>query len=310
MGQKCSCFDKETETKLEKNDFSDSYKKENIMQEENFKNAKEANILKKNYTIDFYIKNGKSSSSDNHNKLEIIIRNISSWFFRKKFNQNIRKSLEIHSEKLFKELFASESIKNLNKIKEKIKNNYDYNGWKEFYEKFPLKFEDLPNSKFQNYYDYNFKNENFNLNQLINNNNLEDLLGITYQRKLIFINPVENNINNNNNKEEIRYKQNFKNLNENNVTDKDKDKDKDKKLSFIYIGNVNKFGERHGKGIMYQLEGSLLSSQIQSQTPLSLSISAISMEEGIWYNNYLIGWVRKILSSGIFYDCKIIYKIN
>jgi hypothetical protein len=141
MGQKCSCFDKEVESKLEKNDFSISIKKEKVNENDNegqIKKAKERNSYEKSNL------NEKLSNNNYNIKLRIIIKNISSWFFRKKFLENSKKSLEEHSEKLFEQLYSSESIRNLNKISEKIKINFDVNGWKEYYEEFPLKIEDLP----------------------------------------------------------------------------------------------------------------------------------------------------------------------
>lgn len=275
MGQKCSCFDKEVEANLEKNSFSVSNTKENEKEEE-IKAAKKS-LIQKQTSIKSIQE--KPSNDDYIKSLKIITQNVCSWFFRKKFIENKKKSLENHSQKLFQEIYNSESIKNLNKISEKIKNNFDINGWKELYEEFPLKIEDLPHSEFQRYHDNNNNynhNNNFDLNKLIYDNNYEDLLGITYNRELIYLKPAENY--NKYDKEEIRFKQN-----------------KDKDNSFIYTGQVNKFGEKHGEGILYTLEGSYLSGS---------SLFAISMEQGIWYNNHLIGWVRKILSNGIYYECK------
>jgi len=186
--------------------------------------------------------------------------------------------LQENSENLFEELIASEGIKNLNKISEKIKNNFEINGWKEYYEEFPLKFEDLPNSKFQENFNFNsFEKKDFNLNELINNNQYEDLLGETFHKKLIFLKPQKN--------EEIKFKQNSNYNYSNTKSNANSISNNCKNFSFIYIGQVNKFGEKHGKGILYHLDGS-------------------AMEEGIWYNDHLMGWIRKILSNGIYFECK------
>ena len=89
-------------------------------------------------------------------------------------------------------------------------------------------------------------------------NHLEDYIGKTYFTKKIFIKNEEDEINL---------------------------KKTDRKKSYIYIGQINNYGEKHGKGILYYLDGS-------------------SMEEGNWHNDYLIGWCRIMLPNGVYFECK------
>lgn len=266
MGQKCSCFDKEQDTKTEKNiyDYSLTHRKDetNLDTKTKFKKVKEFQVNEK---YDESMGLGNYENDCTKEKINMIISNISFWFLRKKFKENQKENLKENSENLFKEYFESEEIKKLRKIEQKITNKFDVNGWKEFYEKFPLKFEDLPKSKYTNNdFSNNINNKN-SLDNLIYNNQYEEIFGNTKTKKLIYIKPE--------NKEDIKFKEFSTNRDHRNN-------------SYIYIGQVNNFGERHGRGIVYYLDGS-------------------NMEEGTWYNNILVGFCRKTLPNGVYYECKL-----
>lgn len=251
MGQKCSCFDKEIEKKFEQMQMSgNTYEHNNT----------EYVIAKKQK-----IRNSSKIMNDDdiNEKIQIIVKNISYWFLKKKFKEAQKKTLTEISENLFKELISSENVKKLMEINKQIKNSFETNGWKKYYNEFPLTFEDLPIKKNE----LNFIDLNIKLNQIIINNKLEDLFGNTQFKNLIYIMPQ-------------------KNKDEKNMTKKNSDNDlmKNKNSSYIYTGNINKFGEKHGSGVLYYLDGS-------------------SMEIGTWFNNHLIGWCRKIFPSGIYIEC-------
>lgn len=278
MGQKCSCFDKEMDSKTEKNiyDMSKFNRKESEYMDNDARKivkAKNSHLINRedlindenNMGLNFY--DNEFDREKISSKIQVIIRNISSWFHRKKFRENLRNSLVQNSEEIFNELFSSEAIKKLIDVNKKIEKSFDLEGWKEFYNTFPLKFEDLPLSRFSKKLESN--NEK-NLSNLIINNQYEEIFGETFAKKIILMKPQKS--------EEIKFKQNSSNNKEN----------KERDYSFIYKGQVNKFGEKHGRGILYYLDGS-------------------SMEEGFWFNDQLVGWCRKVLPNGIYIECKQIY---
>lgn len=276
MGQKCSCFEKDADRKLEKNMYDYPNKKDNYINDNKNQNARVSNQYAfENSTLTHdgmglmdYSKNGKYyNGKQKTEKLEIIIRNIASWYFKKKFIDIQKKPLQEISDNLYKEYMSSEKIIRLKDTNNKIKNKFDLNGWKLYYNDFPLTFNDLPiRGNEENFIDYNQ-----DLNQIIKNNKFEDLFGNTQYKNSILIIPEKNQY-------EIKFKNksNFDNF----------DLNKEKISSYIYEGHVNKLGQKHGQGVLYYINGS-------------------SMEIGTWYNNYLIGWSRKILPSGIYIDCNI-----
>jgi hypothetical protein len=317
MGQNCSCFEKEIDTseknvedllksKSNQNEIVNNYiynnqsiKVKQIQRNSSLLNLEENNIEemsmlpntmnKKNENQnedkeENEIENnkGKKNFIDNSDKekINLLIKNISIYISRKNFIEKEKNSLRIFSENMFNQLILCEGIEKLMNLRKNIKIIFEQNGWKDFYENCPILYKDLPKSKFEKYEiknkeknSNNYKNfENINLYQTENNN----LFGKTYFEKKLFIRP-ENEKNNLNKK----IKLDNSNLN----TNIDFIDNFNKKRSYIYIGHVNKFGEKHGKGILYYLDG-------------------CSMEEGIYFNDRLIGWSRIIFGNGTFIDSK------
>ena len=263
MGQKCSCFDKEMDSKTEKNmkdnTFSPVHRKESMSLESKLKRAKQGHQMNSEGTsIGDAIDMGVNDKEKTYNeKIKIIINNISCWFYKKKFLEKQKTSLSENSENIFNQLFTSENIANLKEISGKIKNNFEINGWKKHYKEFPLKLQDFPESRFQG--DFSYKN-NFNDKIDINDdsNYLEEIFRKSFKTNIIYLNPQNQYV---------------------------------EKQSFIYKGQINKYGERHGEGVLYHVDGS-------------------SMEIGTWYNDHSIGWCRTVLPNGIYFESKDKIKLN
>jgi hypothetical protein len=253
-------------------------------------------------------------------KINIIIKNIFYWFFRKKFNKKEKESLKIIAENTFNEFNLSENIVKLRKLSQNIKTIFDeLNGWKDFYDNFPIKYKELPKSKYEKSNNNNNNKSDLNNSNLINNsiyisekeddiksnnfinididndNNIDLLKDSKLFKKTYFENRIfiKQNLDDEKvtiRKRKVTFAPEIENANDNNnKINKFINYNKiDKRKSYIYIGNVNKFGEKHGKGVLYYLDG-------------------ISMEEGLWFNNHLFGWSRITYSNGIYFESKFFF---
>jgi len=223
-------------------------------------------------------------------KVDLIKRNMANWFYRKRFLEQVKDGLVEDNERLFNDLFNSENVRKLEALSAKSKKAFNLDDWKKFYSEFPINLSNIcfsaqKGQKLKGKTGFNF---DFDL-----------IYGKTFQSRKIFLgkknvlssfnigencNDNRSNANNkqrNNNLVAVKDKsKNYKNDNINNNDSVDgvsNQKNKEGK-NYLYIGSVNKNNQKHGKGVLYNLDGS-------------------SREEGTWFEDELIGWVRVIFSA-------------
>ena len=260
MGQQCSCFDKSNEkileqrieidynplvrtanesNKLEPNEDTLTKTKlnqNNKNQEDDYENNSQLfNKYTSNVENITYQKTDIEKKDDSFypiekserkiNKFKLLIqKNILNWYYKKLYDEKIKDQLISHHEEVFKKCFNLQEVKILVKLIDIIKNKFDNQGWKKFYDEIPQEFE----------------------------------FGKIFQTKKIYI------------EDNDRIK---KDINDNIIK------------SYVYLGEVNKFNQKNGRGQLYYLDGSC-------------------KEEGIWLNDSLNGWCRIIYSNGIIIEGK------
>jgi len=325
MGQKCSClineFEKMSEKKLEDESFNRIELLKNQSNKENFENASfiQSKLKANTETLNnFSQRNNQNSCSleaqnylktDNSlnkamtnfkekQKLEkegtnmhidvhtvnILIRNISNWFYKKKFVENIKEKLEEANENLFKNLIKSEIVQHLEALASKCIKPFSIYDWKNYYKEMPI---NLSNVSFAGKNPKNIdKQSGFNL---------EFIFGKTYKSRKIFMgknffkqasNSDINNkkddtrsiANDNLNKDLLAGKDNYNAPSAEEINNKNAKK-KQEMRNYVYVGEVNNYNQKHGKGVLFYLDGT-------------------SREEGTWYEDELIGWIRVIFSVG------------
>lgn len=328
MGQKCSCFIKEDENKNEKrledetlnrinitknpsnkeeflNDsFIQSKYKAKAEQQNNYSERNKQNSISleaNNYLkTDNSLNNAKTNLIEKQtldkktsrkefdvDKVNLIKRNMAIWFYRKRFFEQIKDELMETNENLFNNLMNSENVKKLEALSAKCKKPFNLDDWKNYHKEFPI---NLSNEYFAAKNGLKLKKSNSGIN-------FELIFGKTFKSKKIFLGKNFVNTNNSINKREsendIRIINNdvksnandnsSNNLipikdNNNNYVSGNKKKNKENK-NYVYVGEVNKYNQKHGKGVLYNLDGT-------------------SREEGTWFEDELIGWVRVIFSAG------------
>lgn len=308
MGQKCSCLLKEgecnTEQKLENTLHKDMGKAKNHEQIDFFneKNISNDNSLMKNKSTkindakqsfitydaiyhdqshhseitanDSFIKkqNSKNILKDNRSdissqitsenyreiKIGLIIKNFRRWFYKEKFIKSTKKLLIENNKILFNKLMSSEEIKKLIYYSSCCCKPYNFDDWQQFYSQFPINFQQY------------LTNENL-LSYKIDPDNI---FGRIYQSKKVFLGK---NIYDYNSMKQKSIKTRENRFNYNSNTNEQEISNQKK---YIYIGEVNKYNTRHGRGVLYYLDG-------------------CRREEGSWFEDKLVGWTRITYSNGL-----------
>lgn len=330
MGQKCSCLIKEDEDISEKKLEDESENRINITKSHSIKdNNKNESFIRSKFNANLESKNNLSQrDKQNSNSLEannylktdnslnnaktnlqekqtlerkvtkkeidvdkvnLIIKNISNWFYKKRFVENLKEELEKANEHLFSNLINSENVKNLEALAKQCKKPFRIDDWKNYYKEFPINLSSLYSA-----------DKNVDKASIQSGVNFDYVFGKTYKSKKIFLG--KNSDKQASNKDNIRMinKDNISNANDtskDNLIEANKDKynnanDSQNEISnknnkkkikelknYVYKGDVNKYNQKHGKGVLYYLDGS-------------------SKEEGTWYEDELIGWIRIIFSGG------------
>lgn len=327
MGQKCSCLVKEDENNIEKKLEDERFNRINVtknvsnqeeMLNESFTHAKQkAKAEQQNINSELNKENSSSLEAENYiktdntlnnartnlvekqtaekkstrkeydlYKINLIKRNMANWFYRKRFVEQIKDELVEANEILFKNLMESENVRKLEALCAKCQKPFSIDDWKNYYKEFPI----------------NISNVYFSGKKLNKNNGISfDLIfGKTYNSRKIFLgknyvqkapkpernsevqvinNDESDNISNannnssNNNLIGIKYKTNTNHPEKNDHNNKNQNA-----KNYVYVGDVNRYNQKHGKGVLYYLDGS-------------------SREEGTWYEDELIGWVRVIFAA-------------
>lgn len=322
MGQKCTCFidnEKQTEQKLEE-DFSDlknnnndikidpsensnlidnsliinkaanahnevrnSFTNDNInyQKTDNSVNIKKETLIDHSNTItkDKVPESAPKSTRRKYDEEKIILitRNLRKWYYRHKFIKRIKPDLIFNDKLLFDKLLNSLQVQKLIDINSKCKKPYQPDDWQQFYSEYPINVQNLLKSK---------KDHNNTKKVALDSS----VFGNVYKTKKIFLgknneNAYNDTEDNSNNPNQIILKGNSKE----NIYSNSKENQKLK--NYIYIGEVNKLNKKHGKGMLYYLDGS-------------------SREEGTWFEDSLIGWTRIIYSNGVVFEGIIIIFLN
>lgn len=336
MGQKCSCLVKEDENNSEKKLEDETFNRISITK--NLSNREEnlnESLMQSKYKAkaeqhkvdsdrnkhnsnsldaDNYMKTDNSLNNAKTNliekqtlekkstrrgfdvdKVNMIKRNMGNWFHRKRYVEQLKDGLVEANERLFQNLMSSENVRKLEALCAKCKKPFSLDDWKNYYKAFPINLSNVY-----------FSGKNANKN---NGVNFDLIFGKTYRSRKIFLgknsaantnkkqsdsdikivnskynsnsnnddNRSNANDNSSNNLIALKEKQNLNNPEKNSKNDNDKGK-----KNYVYIGDVNKYNQKHGKGVLYYLDGS-------------------SREEGTWFEDELIGWVRVVSSTGNFF---------
>jgi len=335
MGQKCSCLANEDENNIEKKieeaernmfitkkdsnkedihdeDYiqakykakSEFHKKYSDKDKNALNSIDENNHVKTDNTFNNANKDSieipESSNLIDIDKVNIIIKNISNWFYRKKYVEKLKDSLLDYNEQKFKNLIGSENVKKLQNLSNNCKKPYKIDDWKILYPNgFPIdlsnigvksnKPEDIIN--YENIFGKTYKSRKI---YVANNAIIEEKREINFKNEHKSNNDIYSNANNHGTKNliEINTDKNNKNANSNSNYHKKNIEKKDSK-DYVYVGDINRYYQKHGKGILYYLDGSKL-------------------VEGTWLNDELIGWIRIIypFENGLVFEGKTYFYLK
>jgi len=257
------------------------------------------NCIEKN-SFEYNYMNTESKNT----KIFKIIKNIKNWFYKKRFVENEKENMVEINRNIYNSYLNSENVKKLQKLDLQCKEKFDLNGWKKYYKEFPFDLLNL--------------NTTINKNEIARDKNgiiYEKIFGKTFISKKMFLgkNSIKDmdiepkhknyyiNINMNSNEDyhpNASYT-NIKNKNDNiqfkgnTEENKENKENSEDRKNYIYVGDVNKFNQKHGKGYLYTLDGSC-------------------MQNGTWFEDNLIGWVRKIytVENGIAFEGKFYFSYS